>query len=665
MARFLFLFLLFFFFFFSISPLPFTISQPIYSLCDRSRNFTASSPFQANLDRLIGSLIASTPSTGFANNTIGDAPDVIYGLAVCRGDLGFDHCRNCLSNATNDAKSSCPGNKGGTVFYADCLLRYSDVNFLGRSTYTQWWIANGNNVTTTPVPLFNRLLGGLLNNLTAQAATSSRRFAADSVVLNDFQRVYALVQCTGDLSPRACSDCLKDEIGTIPTCCNGRRGARVYGGSCFIRYEIYPFVNDSSVGSASPQPRAAISPPGQAKKNQSATIIVAIVVAVFAVLTFSGIIMIYKRKKKRKDPFRYTLSKKMEDASEERDSLIFSLDDLKLATLDFSDQNKLGEGGFGKVYKGTLKDGQIIAVKRLVKNNGEGLDEFKNEIVLVAKLQHRNLVRLLGYCLQAQEKILVYEYLPNKSLDKFIFDPSKSKFLTWEKRMRIIEGIGRGLLYLHEDSRFKIIHRDLKANNILLDENMTAKIADFGLARLFGNEQTYGNTQRIAGTYGYMAPEYVMHGHISTKSDVYSFGVLLLEIMTGKRCVGFHGSSPPTDFISYISRLWMEGNPLKFLDKDIADCCPPDEALRCFHVGLLCTQLDPLERPNMSNVVLFLSSSSISLPPVSPVSEYSDTSSNRSQYSNRKTLTMRSLPKASSTVDNSASISDSTTLELR
>ncbi|XP_078432693.1 cysteine-rich receptor-like protein kinase 10 isoform X2 [Wolffia australiana] len=665
MGRFRFLF----FFFFSISPLPFTFSQPIYSLCDRSRNFTASSPFQANLDRLIGSLIASTPSTGFANNTIGDAPDVIYGLAVCRGDLGFDHCRNCLSNATNDAKSSCPGNKGGTVFYADCLLRYSDVNFLGRSTYTQWWIANGNNVTTTPVPLFNRLLGGLLNNLTAQAATSSRRFAADSVVLNDFQRVYALVQCTGDLSPRACSDCLKDEIGTIPTCCNGKRGARVYGGSCFIRYEIYPFVNDSSVGSGSPlpPPPTAISPPPQAspapeaKKNQTATIVVAIGVSIFAVVAFSAFIVICKRKKKQEDPFR----EKLDDASEERDSLIFSLDDLKLATLDFSDQNKLGEGGFGKVYKGTLKDGQIIAVKRLVNNDGEGLDELRNEVALVAKLQHRNLVRLLGYCLQAQEKILVYEYLSNKSLDKFLFDPSKSKFLTWEKRMRIIEGIGRGLLYLHEDSRFKIIHRDLKANNILLDENMTAKIADFGLARLFGNEQSYGNTQRIAGTYGYMAPEYVMHGHISTKSDVYSFGVLLLEILTGKRCVGFHGSSPPTDFLSYISRLWMEGNPLNFLDKDIADCCPPDLALRCFHVGLLCIQLDPLERPNMSHVVLFLSSSSISLPPVSPVSEYNYTSTIRTEYSNRKSLTMRSLPKLSSPIDNGASITDRSTLELR
>ncbi|XP_078433707.1 cysteine-rich receptor-like protein kinase 10 [Wolffia australiana] len=433
--------------------------------------------FQANLDRLISSLIASTPSTGFVNNTIGDAPDVIYGLAVCRGDLGFDYCQKCLSNATYDAKSSCPRNKAGTLFYELCQLRYSDVNFYGTSTYTQRWMTNGNNGTTGAISTFNGVLGGLLNNLTAQAATSIRRYAADRVVLNDFQRVYVLVQCTRDLSPKACSDCLTDEIGHIPTCCDVRRGASI--GSL----DLNVFKD--------PCPMSEAHPPTKSLQLTAAASSHALVITPFGTLM---------------------------------------------------------DGHLG----GTLKDGQIIAVKRLVNNDGEGLDELRNEVALVAKLQHRNLVRLLGYCLQAQEKILIYEYLPNKSLDKFIFDPSKSKFLTWANRMRITEGIGRGLLNLHEDSRFKVIHRDLKANNILVDENLTAKIADFGLAKLFGNEQSYENTQRISGTYGYMAPEYVMHGHISTKSDVYSFDILLLEILTRKRCVGFHGSSPPTDFLSYV-----------------------------------------------------------------------------------------------------------------
>ncbi|CAA6668746.1 unnamed protein product [Spirodela intermedia] len=232
-----------------------------------------------------------------------------------------------------------------------------------------------------------------------------------------------------------------------------------------------------------------------------------------------------------------------ENGVNQADSLQFDLETLKLATMNFSDQNKLGEGGFGVVYKGVLSDGQLIAVKRLVTNSGQGIGELTNEVSLVAKLQHRNLVRLMGYCLQAEEKLLVYEFLPNKSLDKFLFEG--------EDHRRNC----RGLLYLHEDSRLKIIHRDLKASNILLDEGMNPKIADFGLARLFGNEQSYGNTNRIAGTFGYMAPEYVMKGQISTKSDVYSFGVLLLEIVTGRKCVSIYGSNPPTDLITFVRIL--------------------------------------------------------------------------------------------------------------
>ncbi|CAA6668748.1 unnamed protein product [Spirodela intermedia] len=292
-----------------------------------------------------------------------------------------------------------------------------------------------------------------------------------------------------------------------------------------------------------------------------------------------------------------------EDGVNEADSLQFSLETLKIATMNFSDQNKLGEGG-------VLEDGQLIAVKRLLTTSNQGIGELKNEVSLVAKLQHRNLVRLMGYCLQAQEKLLVYEFLPNKSLDKFLFGEDHRRNC-------------RGLLYLHEDSRLKIVHRDLKAGNILLDEGMNPKISDFGLARLFGNEQSYGNTNRIAGhSNGYMAPEYVMHGQISTKSDVYSFGVLLLEIVTGKRCAGYYGSNPPTDLISYIWRHWEEGNPVQVLDEGIADGCSAEEVLRHIHIGLLCIQHDPLERPNMSLVVLMLSSYSTSLPAVSPLSSF-------------------------------------------
>ncbi|KAJ3696050.1 hypothetical protein LUZ60_001427 [Juncus effusus] len=189
---------------------------------------------------------------------------------------------------------------------------------------------------------------------------------------------------------------------------------------------------------------------------------------------------------------------------------LFDFSQIAEATSYFAADNKLGQGGFGPVYRGCLQQGQEIAVKRLASNSGQGLVEFKNEIVLIAKLQHRNLVRLLGCCIKGEEKMLIYEYMPNKSLDFFIFDETRGALLDWDKRFHIIEGIAQGLLYLHKHSRLKIIHRDLKPSNILLDEEMNPKISDFGLARIFGSNETQANTRRVVGTYGYMSPEYAM-----------------------------------------------------------------------------------------------------------------------------------------------------------
>ncbi|KAL3577589.1 hypothetical protein D5086_019093, partial [Populus alba] len=227
------------------------------------------------------------------------------------------------------------------------------------------------------------------------------------------------------------------------------------------------------------------------------------------------------------------------DLKEELELPFFNIDELACATNNFSVSNKLGQGGFGPVYKGTLTDGREIAVKRLSKNSRQGLDEFKNEVKHIVKLQHRNLVRLLGCCIERDENMLVYELLPNKSLDFYIFDETRSLLLDWPKRYNIINGIARGLLYLHQDSRLRIIHRDLKTSNILLDYEMNPKISDFGLARSFGENETEANTNKVAGTYGYISPEYANYGLYSLKSDVFSFGVLALEIVGGYRNRGF------------------------------------------------------------------------------------------------------------------------------
>ncbi|KAG7585001.1 Protein kinase domain [Arabidopsis thaliana x Arabidopsis arenosa] len=292
---------------------------------------------------------------------------------------------------------------------------------------------------------------------------------------------------------------------------------------------------------------------------------------------------------------------------------IFSFESVASATGDFAEENKLGQGGFGTVYKGNFSEGREIAVKRLSGKSKQGLEEFKNEILLIAKLQHRNLVRLLGCCIEDNEKMLLYEYMPNKSLDRFLFDESKRGSLDWRKRWEIIGGIARGLLYLHRDSRLKIIHRDLKASNILLDTEMNPKISDFGMARIFNYRQDQANTIRVVGTYGYMAPEYAMEGIFSEKSDVYSFGVLILEIVSGRKNLSFRGSEHGS-LIGYAWHLWSQGKTKELIDPTVKDTRDVTEAMRCIHVGMLCTQDSVIHRPNIGSVLLMLESRTSQLP---------------------------------------------------
>ncbi|CAH9081467.1 unnamed protein product [Cuscuta epithymum] len=289
------------------------------------------------------------------------------------------------------------------------------------------------------------------------------------------------------------------------------------------------------------------------------------------------------------------------------DVVVFDLDTIKLITENFSAESKLGEGGFGSVHKGKLQNGKLVAVKRLKTNSDQGIEEFKNEVMLIARLQHRNLVRLLGCCIQQGEKMLVYEYLPNNSLDYIIFDNKLGILLDWKKRFEIILGIAQGLLYLHQDSRLKIIHRDLKASNVLLDDLMEPKISDFGMARIFGEEQTEANTNQVVGTYGYMSPEYAMEGLFSVKSDVFSFGVLMLEIVCGKKNKYQHTENS-VNLMGDVWDFWNEQRPLGLVDPSLGEqSYDTREVLRCIHVGLLCVQPIPNDRPNISEVIFMLS----------------------------------------------------------
>ncbi|GKV43684.1 hypothetical protein SLEP1_g50945 [Rubroshorea leprosula] len=332
-----------------------------------------------------------------------------------------------------------------------------------------------------------------------------------------------------------------------------------------------------------------------------------------------------KSKKRRQsvNEIEYKDEDEDKDEDDNAEALQFDFNTIRIATDNFSSMNKLGEGGFGAVYKGTLQSGKDIAVKRLSRNSVQGELQFKNEVRLLARLQHRNLVRLLGFCLDGNERLLIYQFVPNLSLDCFIFDPIKRLQLDWDIRYRIIGAIARGILYLHEDSQYRIIHRDLKAANILLDKEMNPKISDFGLARLFANDQSQADTGRVVGTFttynyspsciqGIYGSEYTRNGHFSAKSDVYSFGVLVLEIISGQKIHSYIGEDGD-DLLTHAWKLWMEGTALELIDPILRDGSS-GEMMRCIQIGLLCVQENVAKRPTIASVVLMLGSSSGSFP---------------------------------------------------
>ncbi|KAF2317344.1 hypothetical protein GH714_020504 [Hevea brasiliensis] len=361
------------------------------------------------------------------------------------------------------------------------------------------------------------------------------------------------------------------------------------------------------------------------RKDMLAILVVSVVSAWFVIILFTYLWLKKKKKRVRNkwnkrwldtiDSAYYnetSVENQVEGSMSHPEIAFFNLSTILAATNSFSPANKLGQGGFGVVYKGKLSNGKEVAVKRLSKDSGQGIDEFKNEVLLIAKLQHQNLVKLIGCCIQGEEPLLVYEYMPNKSLDSFLFDESRRSILDWGKRFDIIVGIARGILYIHQDSRLRIIHRDLKTSNILLDGEMNPKISDFGLARIFKGGQTHEKTNKIVGTFGYMSPEYVVFGKFSMKSDVFSFGIILLEIITGKKNNSFCQEDLYPTMIGKIWHLWREERTWEIVDSSLKDSCSP-EVLRCIQIGLLCVQEDVLERPTMSAVVLMLTSE-ISLP---------------------------------------------------
>ncbi|XP_028786256.1 uncharacterized protein LOC114742162 [Neltuma alba] len=654
-------------------------SQPEFQdyYCSNSSN-TANSTYQNNLNTLLSNLTSNKQiDYGFYNLSYGSYPNTIYAVGLCRGDVMPDFCRGCLKNSSVLLPQLCPNQKQAFGMYDECMLSYSDTSIVGNRVDLTVTVYMWNVNSAKSWNQYNQVLTGLLRNLSSRAASgdSSLKFAAGNEEGPDLQHIYAVVQCTPNLNESECNACLLWAISKIPDCCKDRPGGRVITPICNFRYEssrFYAITADVPLSAPSPLPSPPLpplltppslpstnttssSPPpyadttsSEGKKSQT---VIAIVVptSAFVVLLICVWICVRVRNQGRKLPSEIDA----DDSIDVTESIQFEFDTIKVATNNFSDENKLGQGGFGPVYEGKLSSGKEVAVKRLSTNSGQGDVEFKNEVQVMVKLQHRNLVRLLGFCLKEKERLLVYELLPNKSLDHFIFDPIRRAQLRWETRYKIIEGIARGLLYLHEESQQRIIHRDLKASNILLDTEMNLKISDFGIARLVIIDQTQANTNRVVGTYGYMAPEYARHGRFSTKSDVFSFGVLILEIVSGQKNGGIHNMENVEHLPSLAWKSWRKGIASKIIDPMLKSGSR-NEIMRCLHIGLLCVQEKAAERPPLASLVLMLSSHSFSLhEPMKPAFFMNDTS-----LSDRQSGDYRYNKSAKSLSINEASITD-------
>eukprot|EP01018_Ginkgo_biloba_P041198 Gb_00029 [translate_table: standard] len=438
-----------------------------------------------------------------------------------------------------------------------------------------------------------------------------------------------------------------------------------------VRYEIYPFFYSPSPSPQPPveSPRIGIDSPfsrpsATISKNQSKKLPIILGSVGGLLLALILLCLIGMRHKHKFSVFSKPISQRYAGEVHEhvsgsllsQEQIMYNLETLQVATGNFHQDNKLGEGGFGPVYKGIMSDGREIAVKKMSLRSAQGKTEFMNEVKLVANIRHRNLARLLGCCTKGPERLLVYEYLPNKSLDNFLFHAEKRKHLNWQKRYNIILGVARGLLYLHEDSQLRIIHRDIKASNILLDDKLNPRIADFGLAKLFPEDESHVHT-RVAGTYGYMAPEYAMRGQLSVKADVYSFGVLLLEIVSGRKNTDSNLPLEAQNLLEWTWRLYKRGQILDVIDEELVRSCPQEQALRCIHVGLLCVQADPALRPPFSNVILMISSNSVTLgdpskPAFVNVSHSHKSKSSSGTYEDSQT---DGMSRASATTSSSAS----------
>ncbi|WJX21098.1 hypothetical protein P8452_10569 [Trifolium repens] len=452
--------------------------------------------------------------------------NAVNGVFLCRGDVNSTTCMNCVTTAATDITRRCPNQTESIIWYDECMLRYTNRYFAPTSIVPRVNMNNGKNISTSKLDIFNQMLG-FLGGLAAEAGNSqtSKQFAVGEANFNlsgDTNKVitvYGLAQRVPGVTNVQCQDCLVNASRTLLTCCEGKQGGRALLAWCNIRYDLQRFYNQSASTPGSP------SSGKNKSKSKTRTVLIVVLVTGSTILFCLGCYFFMRRSSWKK--YKTLMRENFGNESSTLESLQFNLATIEAATKKFSPENKIGKGGFGEVYKGILIDGREIAVKKLSQTSGQ------------------------GFCLKEQEKMLIYEYVSNKSLDYFLFDRNKSRLLHWFEH-----------------------------------DNMNPKISDFGMARMVALDQDRGSTNRIVGTYGYISKKNA-RSLLSNNTD---------------------------DLLSRAWRQWRDQTPLELIDQDIRESCNHNEAVKCIQIGLLCVQDKPDDRPSMANVVSYLTSTSAELP---------------------------------------------------
>nr|XP_043612939.1 cysteine-rich receptor-like protein kinase 2 [Erigeron canadensis] len=570
--------------------------QTVEMLCPEGKNDGIK--FLENGIRLYGRLSNQMQTSHNATVSEGTSPDQVYGHSQCYADLSDEDCRLCNARMRS-VLPSCWPKPGGRLYLDGCFMRIQNYSFFEEYTGPKDTIVCGN--TTRKSTMFQNSTRHAVMDAMTDALKNGDYFYRKELTADNFKdSVYVLAQCWNTLSPESCKACLMNASASITKCLPWSEG-RALNTGCFMRYSDTNFLNlIQTTRSAS-------------NKGKRIAIVVSVVssVVVFTVALMS-ILYIRKRKyiqQRRNGSYEAKNAKKLVKILTDS-NLNFKYTTIEKATGNWDDSNKLGQGGFGTVYKGVLLDGREIAVKRLFLNNKFRAADFYNEVNIINSVQHKNLVKLLGCSCSGPESILIYEYLPNMSLDRYSFDETKGRELRWEKRFEIIIGIAEGLVYLHENTKRRIIHRDIKASNILLDLRLRPKIADFGLARSFQGDKSHMSTA-IVGTLGYIAPEYLARGQLTEKADVYGFGVLLLELVSGMESNRSKTMEYAEFLVSIAWRHFTQGTLKEMFDPNLMMNVYPNiifqkDAIRVINVGLLCIQEDPSLRPIMSAALRML-----------------------------------------------------------